>query len=129
MANLQTPGRGGRDPAGEQAVQLLDAWVTGTELPVTLRRVARAPAFKWLGGLAPGMWEARTHDVRMFGWFPGAATWVVGAIDLKVALVARRTGRPNGVQRRVRLAARVRRMAGLEREVWKGGQDEFDDVT
>jgi len=59
--------------------------------------------FKPLQHIADGVWELKTTDLRIFGWFPQKDHFIAVLADLKRALVQNRS---YGVYRRAVVAAR-----------------------
>lgn len=121
-----------RSPRLRAAAQLatkLNGFVAGRSLPV-LGAMDTDPAFRKLEPDAPEgpcVWELRTWDVRLFGWFPGPPnTWIGVKPMLKRDLVL-----PDGTADPEAYAAQIaevvawRRAHGMEHQIWRLGKDDL----
>lgn len=124
----QLPDWGTLRPA-QQLASKLDAFVGGDHL-AALGMQDSPPAFRKLrprGANGPNVWELRTWDVRLFGWFPGPLNTFVGvAPALKKDLLL-----PDGSENSAAYQAHIdevvtwRLTHGLEQHVWKLTEDDL----
>lgn len=80
--------------------------------------------FKPLNHLGEGIWELKTADVRIFGWFPVKDCFVATDADLKRNIVDRQMYRPYAEQ-----AVRLRIQLGLDEPKFVPGEDPLDVVS
>lgn len=76
LPTLQTDGYfDGAVTPKEQAGVLFNRFVAGDDLDPPLPHEMNPKGH--------GIWEVRTHDLRLFGWFPARAMFVISDIDTK----------------------------------------------
>lgn len=80
----------------EQVDALIYEFCSGQALPVNRR-------FKALVHLGDGVWELKTADVRLFGWFTQRDWFVVSDCDSKYNLIQRRSMYRSYCEQAVRL--------------------------
>jgi hypothetical protein len=80
--------------------------------------------FKPLNALGDGVWELKTADLRIFGWFPRKDCFVATDADLARTVKSNRLYRPYAEQ-----AVRFRDRLGLDEPKFVPGEDPLDVVS
>lgn len=101
----------------EQVVAALADFCLGRPLAVGHR-------FKALNHLGAGIWELKTADVRIFGWFAAKDCFVATDADLKRNVVSRQMYRPYAEQ-----AVRLREGLDLDEPKFISGEDPLNVVS
>lgn len=120
----------GRLTPARQLVSVLDGFVAGESL-ARLGQHVNPPLFRKMKprrrDTGPNVWELRTTDVRLFGWFPGPPNTFVGV----VATMKRELLRPDGSNDDAQYAAHIANVAawrtqqGCDHLVWRLDQDDL----
>jgi hypothetical protein len=125
----QKPDRGATAPT-TQLISKFDAIVEGATHGM-LSASDTPPAFRKLRPTSPSgpnVWELRTTDVRLFGWFPGSPRTFIGVIAClkKDLLLTDGSGQEDNskYEKRINAVVRWRSQNGLEGHVWFKGQDD-----
>lgn len=125
--NAATDGRerGDLGPSA-QAERVFDSYAAGDSF-IRLGQEGKDPCFvkcdpKYPAG--PHIWEMRTEDVRIFGWFPIDPNSVFIAVEArrKADLVFNGVTNRRRYTRIIEIAARWREAAGLHHYMWKGDE-------
>ncbi len=118
-------------PPRRQLMSKLDAFVEGDHWAV-LAAADTPPAFRKLHPArpeGPNVWEMRTWDVRLFGWFPGPRNTFVGVWPALKKDLLRADGSgvedPALYQAGIESVVQFRRKHGLDTYIWKGAQDDL----
>jgi hypothetical protein len=102
----------------EQVDALIYEFCSGQPLPVGRR-------FKALVHLGDGVWELKTADVRLFGWFTQKDCFVVSDCDSKFNLIQRRSMYRGYCQQAVRLRDKL----DLDEPKFVAGENPDDVVS
>lgn len=121
--------RSHRLSARQQLATKLNGFVAGRSLPV-LGAMDTDPAFRKLVPDAPEgpcVWELRTLDVRLFGWFPGTPnTWIgVKAILKRDLVLSDGTADADAYAAQIAEVVAWRRQHHMEQQVWRLGKDDL----
>jgi len=109
-----------------QAERVFDSYAAGDSF-IRLGQEGKDPCFvkcdpKYPAG--PHIWEMRTEDVRIFGWFPTNpdSTFIAIEARRKADLVTNGVTDRSRYARIIKTVTRWREIAGLHHYVWKGDE-------
>jgi hypothetical protein len=128
-SEAQVPDWGKFRPA-KQLANKLDAFVAG-ESWAALGSLDSPPAFRKLRPKradGPNVWELRTTDVRLFGWFPGPKNMFIGvvpALKKDLRLPDGSDDDPAKYSLHVAEVAAWREEHGLGRCIWRLSEDDL----
>jgi hypothetical protein len=119
----------GKLKPAQQIASKLDAFVSGDHL-ASLGMRDNLPVFRKLQPKrpeGPNIWELRTWDVRLFGWFPGPRNTFVGVVAAlkKDLLLGDGSENPNAYRERIDEVAAWRTEYDLDQHIWKLTEDDL----